>query len=217
MEFHVSFPRFAACLPDPNRYNVFNNTHKALRLGHCRMLSELGSHDFSDEAQTRSLMKKLRDQISLCLSHLQVEVREIRAALAARGPAPTLKSTGEYAGREQALAELQSLIRAVEVATPARRHGVGQSLYQRYALFAAADMAQMHDEETELLSELQSAFSDDELTAIETRIRDTIPPPMMASQLELMMPALNHIERGLLLEKLQSALPGGIAGHQGAA
>jgi hypothetical protein len=30
-------------VPDETRYNFYRNIHKALRLGHCRMLPALGS------------------------------------------------------------------------------------------------------------------------------------------------------------------------------
>ena len=204
MEFDVSYPRLGTCLPDPNRHDFFHNAHKALRLGHCRMLVELGSHDFDRVDDTRALLQRLNGLIALCRSHLQCEIREIHTALEVRKPGAGRRAARDQAGWEQSVAELQSLIRAVVVATPARRNIAGQSLYQCYALFAAADMAQMHEEETQLLSALHEAFSDDELIAMEERICGGIPAPMMASHIALLMPALNEAERSRLPPRLQS-------------
>ncbi len=207
MEFDVSYPRLATCLPDPSRHDFFHNAHKALRLGHCRMLAELGSHDFGREDETRALIQKLRGLIDLCRMHLQGEAREIHTAIEARKPGASLHKAADQARWEQCFTELQSLIRAVEVATPSRRNIAGQSLYQHYALFAAADIAQMHEEETQLLSALHCSFSDTELIALEERICKATPESMMTSHLALMMPALNQPERTKLIEKLQASVP----------
>jgi hypothetical protein len=113
----------------------------------------------------------------------------------------------DHIHHEQAYIELESLIRAVEVAVNSRRCIAGRALYKRYAVFAAADMQHMHEEETELLSALHRVFSDDELKAIEERIVTAISPDKMKQYLRLMAPAMNHGERVAFLAKLQAGMP----------
>ncbi len=203
----MSHPRLAAYLLDAGRHNFYHGIHKALRLGHCRMLAELGAHDYSNAGETAALLQKLRGLIGLGRGHLEGENREIHAALEARQPGITAYAAAEHAAHEQAFAELESLIRAVEVAIPERRPLAGQALYQRYGLCAAADMEQMYLEETEVLSALHSAFSDAELMAIEARMLAAIAPDKMAAYTALLMPALNHAERVEMLKKLMRDLP----------
>ena len=203
----MSNPVLTSTAPDESRYNFYYVIHKALRLGHCRMLAAIGANDFTDEAATRSLLTQLRQLIMLGRSHLDSENREIHAALEARMPGASAHAAEDHGHHEQAFAELESLIRAVEVALPSRRDVAGGALYRRYALFAAADMEHMNEEETDLLDVLHRAFSDDELMTIEGRIVAAIPPEKMMAYARLMMPALSHPERLDLLRKMQKAMP----------
>ena len=203
----LSNPTLTSAVPDETRYNIYLFIHKALRLGHCRMLAAIGANDFTNEAKTRALLDDLRALIGLGRSHLESENREIHTALEARVPGASAHAADDHGHHEQSFAELESLIRAVEVALPSRRDIAGHALYRRYALFAAADIEHMNEEETELLQALHKAFSDDELHAIEGRIVSAIPPAKMMAYSKLMIPALNHHERIGLLGKMQKAMP----------
>jgi hypothetical protein len=204
----VSYPRLTKCLPNECRHNPYFHIHKALRLGHCRLLADLGAHDFSHDAGTRDLMKRLRSLIALSRAHLDSESREIRAGLDARRPSSALAWNHDPAGHRHALAELESLVRSVNVATPARRNIAGHALYRCFALFAAADMEHMNSEETELLSALHQVFTDEELNASEARMLASLPAEALLDCICLMMPALNHHERIVILSRLRACLDG---------
>jgi hypothetical protein len=203
----LSNPVLTSAIPDETRYNFYYVIHKALRFGHCRMLAAIGSNDFTNEPATRVLLDELRGLIVLGRSHLEGENREIHAALEARLPGASAHAADDHGHHEQSFAELESLIRAVEVALPERRPLAGRALYRRYALFAADDMEHMHEEETDLLMALHRAFTDEELHAIEGRIVSAIPPAKMMAYGRLMMPALSHPERVALLTKMQGGMP----------
>lgn len=203
----MSNPVLTAAAPDESRYNLYHAIHKALRFGHCRMLAAIGANDFGDELATRALLADLHQLIVLGRSHLEGENREIHTAIEARTPGAAAHAAEDHGHHEQSFAELESLIRAVEVAVPSRREMAGRALYRRYALFAADDLLHMNEEETELLEALHRAFTDEELQAIEGRIVAAIPPEKMLAYARLMMPALSHPERVGLLGKMQKALP----------
>ncbi len=78
--------RIATNGPDETRYNFYHGIHKALRLGHCRMLAALGANDFTHEDKTKALLSELRGLMILAKSHLEGENREIHAALEQRAP-----------------------------------------------------------------------------------------------------------------------------------
>ncbi len=192
---------------DEKRHNFYHIIHKALRLGHCRMLAALGSHDYRDAARTAELMAELRGLVALGKGHLEGEDREIHAPLEARRPGASAHAAEDHEDHAQSFEDLEALIRAVETATPAMRETAGRALYRRYAVFAAHDFDHMHAEETELLSELHGAFTDEELHGIEGRIVAAIPPAKMADYLKLMIPAINHSERVDFIGKLKTAMP----------
>lgn len=194
-------------VPDEMRHDFYHAIHKALRLGHCRMLPALGCHNYRDEANTTLLMNELRSLLMLAKSHLEGENREIHAALEERAPGASAHAAEDHAEHERSFAEIEDLIRAVETAPASAREKAGRALYKRYAIFAAHDIEHMNVEETELLAALHDAFTDDELRAIETRIVSAIALPKMAAYMALMAPALSHRERVELLAKLQAAMP----------
>jgi hypothetical protein len=200
---HPASDRF----PDPSRHNFYRGIHKALRLGHCRMLAALGSNNFANPESTAELLAALRGVLALGKGHLEGENREIHTALEKRAPGASLHAADDHKDHEESFAELEALIQAVEQAAPSFREESGRALYQRYAIFAAHDFEHMHEEETELLAVLQQHFTDEELFAIEHRIVSAIPPQKMAAAMTLMVPAMNHGERVDLVGKMQKALP----------
>lgn len=197
----------AASLIDESRYDFFHNIHKALRLGHCRMLAALGAHDFSGEAQTLELLGRLKSMLALSRLHLRAENSVIHPALGEHCPGTSARAFSDHRDHEQAFAELESLIRSVEVATPRRRNTAGHALYRHYALFAAADIQHMNEEETELLALLHQSFSDRELVELEARMMAVIDPENLWAYLRLMIPALNRPELVDLMSRLKAGLP----------
>lgn len=194
-------------VPDETRYNFYRNIHKALRLGHCRMLPALGCLDYRDSARTAAVMSELRHLMAVGRGHLEGENREIHAALEQRAPGASAHAADDHDGHEASFAEIEAMISAIEQAAVAERDLLGRRLYHRYALFVAHDLEHMDIEETELLMALHQAFTDDELKAMEARIVAAVPPQKMAAVMMLMAPALNHGERVDLVARLQKALP----------
>lgn len=192
---------------DGTRYNFYRNIHKALRLGHCRMLAALGALDYGNLQHTNAVMADLRALMAMGRGHLDGENREIHAALEERAPGASAHAAGDHLAHEQGFAEIEDTIGAIEAAPPCERDLLGRRLYRRYALFMAHDLAHMDIEETELLGTLHEVFTDQELLAIEGRIVAAVPPQKMAAVMMLMAPALNHGERVALFGKLQKAMP----------
>jgi len=193
--------------PDETRHNFYHAIHKALRLGHCRMLPALGSLYYRDRARTAAVMAELRALLAIGKGHLEGENREIHTALEERAPGASAHAADDHGDHEKSFAELDELIHAVEQASLAERELAVRRLYRRYAVFAAHDLEHMNVEETELLTTLHEAFTDEELRAMEGRIIAAVPPEKMAAVMALMAPALNHGERVELFTKLQKAMP----------
>ena len=193
-------------VPDENRYNFYRNIHKALRLGHCRMLPALGALDYRDRPRTETVMAELRNLMALGRGHLEGENREIHAVLEQRAPGASTPAADDHADHEQSFAEIEEMIVMIEQAAIPERELLGCRLYRRYAVFVAHDLEHMDIEETELLKALHDAFTDDELVAMEGRIVAAVPPQKMAAVMMLMAPALNHGERVELVAKLQKAM-----------
>jgi hypothetical protein len=181
-------------MPDETRPNPFHLLHKALRFGHCRMLSELGAQDFGDDASASRLLVKLVGHLDL--HHAVAEARQaaLLEALAARGLEVEAAACQDHAGHLTALAELSSLVRAVNVAAPQRRRLAGRSIYRCYALYTSSDMARMDEDETLLLTTLHDSLPDEALRGIEGRSFALLAPAHFEALLRLALPALSTAE-----------------------
>lgn len=189
------------------RHNMYYAIHKGLRLGHCRLLTTLGTNDFTRSEETEKLLSELRGFLRLGQRHLESEESEIHAEIEKRAPGTTAHTHADHSEHEHSFEELEALICVIEDLPAAKRVVAGDSLYRRYALFAAADFQHMHSEETELLKVMQELFNDEELHMIEGRIVAKIPPEAMIAFLRLIMPALNAPERLDMLRNMKGGLP----------
>lgn len=193
-------------MPDESRHNPFLILHKVLRFGHCRMIAELGTQDFLDETAAARVMLRLAQTLELNRATAEARHDAMLPALDANHIEAAAAACQDQLCHLSALAELQSLLRAFNVATPQRRPAAGRTLYRCYGLFAAADMGRMDCEETTLLSSLHQLLSDEDLRRIEERTLQNLPPDLLDGLLRLALPALLTAELEQLLAQLQRVL-----------
>lgn len=197
------YPRLTKCMPDEGRHSPFQTLHKALRFGHCRILSELGAQDFGDDSTADLLLPQLVRQLDLYRAVADAAQAAMLAELGQRGLTVPAASGEEHAGHLAALAELQSLVRAVAVAAPQRRRPAGRNIYRCFALYASADLERMDEEETLLLSSLHLTLDDDTLRAIEARALGGLSTEHCQHLLQLFLTALSPAEFVSLLARLK--------------
>lgn len=207
----MHYPRLTKCMPDEGRPNPFRFPHKALRFGHCRMLAELGTLDFADEEAAAGLQVRLSQLLDLGQAVAAAQQLALSPLLAAAADGEASMARAELAGADMAglctaAAEIRSLMRAVKVATPARRAAAGRTLYRCYALFAAADLARMDAEETALLAALHRAADDASLSAAAAESYRHLAPLHLEGLMRLMLPALATAELKILLVQLKTSL-----------
>lgn len=202
----MSYPRLTKCMPDETRHNPFHLLHKALRFGHCRMLCELGAQDFGDDAVATRVLPQLVRQLDLFQAVAETRQSALVAALSRHGLEVPTATIDDHASHMAALAELQSLVRAVNVAAPQRRRLAGRSIYRCYALYVSADMERMDEEETILLTALHQGLEEDELRAIAGRTFGGLAPPQFEQITGLLLPALSTAELKSLLADLRAHL-----------
>ena len=199
----MSYPRLTKSMPDETRHNPFQLLHKALRFGHCRMLSELGVQDFGDDATGARLLLRLGKQLELYRAVAEARQEALLSTLTARGLDVAAATCQDHATHLTALAELESLVRAVNVAAPQRRRLAGRSIYRCFALYAAADMERMDEDETLLLTTLHHTLEEDDLHAVEGRSLAGLDPEHFRELSALLLPALSTAELETLLAMLQ--------------
>jgi hypothetical protein len=158
-------------------------------------LAVVGRMDTNDEHDVAAALEQTRSLVAVLTIHLQDENRFVHAAMEARRPGSAAHTARDHVEHECALAELKSMIDAVESTGGAERAKLAFSLYARLALLVAENLVHMHVEERENMAVLWAEYSDEELGAIERRIVASVPPAMMATAARWFMAGLNHSER----------------------
>ena len=202
----MSYPRLTKCMPDETRHNPFRRLHKALRFGHCRMLAELGTQDFGDDVAAGQLLVSLGRQLALYRTVAAARHPAQAHGLDANRLAPSPGSCQDHASHLAALAELESLVRAVTVAAPQRRRPAALSIYRCYALYSAADLRRMDEEETTLLALLHRSLADEALRTLEIRTFTSLGRDDLQALLQLLMPAISAPEAEDLLALLLAGM-----------
>lgn len=186
------------------RYDLYGPVHKGLRLAHAEMMARLARADHV--APTR-LLDDLRSHLDLCRRHLHDEDRHIHPALEARRPGATAELNRQHEDHRDDFERLERAITAVERAAPAARAAAGRELFLTFTTFVAADLAHMHEEETQVFALLCALFSDAELQALEMAIIAELSPADNIAFMRLIIPAVTPAERAALLAGVKGAAP----------
>jgi hypothetical protein len=158
-------------------------------------LAVVGRMDTNDEHDVAAALAQTRSLAAMLTIHLEDENRFVHAAMEARRPGSAAHTTRDHVEHEYALAELKSMIDAVERTPGAERETLAFSFYARLSLFVAENLVHMHVEERENMTILWAEYSDEELHAIEREIVASVPPAVRGTAARWFMAGLNHAER----------------------
>ncbi len=197
-------PREAA---PQERFNIYSNPHKALRVCMGECLAAAGRVDPHDGADVAALAAQVRGLLAFCRTHLDKEEHYVHPAMEARRPGSSSAIADDHREHVDAIARLESGVRALESATARGRAAAATQLYRDLALFMADNLVHMHAEEVDNNEALWAAYSDEELLAVEQRLVASIPPEMLQTALRWMVPAMNPAERAALLRGVRANAP----------
>jgi hypothetical protein len=84
---------------------------------------------------------------------------------------------------------------------------LGQAYCLEFSAYVAAQLEHMYIEETQVWPKLSSSCDDVQMLQVQANARQMLPPVVMQTLLKAMIPAMNHKERHLMLNNMQTALP----------
>lgn len=186
-------------------YDVYFAIHKGLRLGLSRMLVRLGSVDPADPKAVAEVLADLRIQLAVSRGHLEKEDAVIHTALCELAPEAVWELERDHDHHREAFAELEAVIAAVEAADD--RTAPLRDLYLGFSRFIADDFAHMAHEEQETLPILQALFTDEELIAMDQKVRQSMAPEQLAAGGRLILPALRPAERSFIVAAMKAVVP----------
>ena len=189
------------------RYNVYALIHKALRLAMTETLPVVGRIDASDAAEVTDAIVRVRELLAFCKHHLEVENAMVHPFIEARAPGTTAQIAVEHVHHEASLAALERSLETLARAPAATRATAAADLYAKLANFVGENLVHMNEEETVHNRALWDTYTDEELAALESRIKSAQTPEQMKFALRWMLPAMSPAERVRLLAAVRDAAP----------
>lgn len=186
--------------------DLYYAVHKGLRLANARMLIALGQLDPSDDAAVAAIVNQLSDHIAMGMSHLTHENNEVHTAVEQRLPGAADHAGEDHEHHVEAFEELGRMARDLVAARTDRPLRL-RKLYQRFALFVADDLKHMHEEETEIMPQIEAGFSAAEITGIRERIVAAIAPEKMVLFTRAMLGAASRPERTEMVTGMKAGMP----------
>lgn len=193
-----------------NRHDLYGPIHKGLRLGTAHLLVRIGNADWRDARAAAELIATLRMHLLLAREHLDHEDAEYHPRLRERAGAVAAELEADHRHHVASFAELEALIREVELALgfgAEAANAAARALYLRFAAYFAEDIAHMEREERVALPLFHAHFSDAELQAMEGRIIAAISPDHLTRYYRMMLPGMNPSERVAFLGYIHRAAP----------
>jgi len=177
-----------------NRYNVFNQIHKALRHLFYDTALAIQQTDF-DKPSAAGTVSKVRLVLDLLDEHSHHEDTYLFPNVMQHEPALAASFGKDHEVDHKLTEELREHLAAWETATTEQQKiAHGQSIFYAFNEFVAFNLYHMNREENELLYALWKYFTDAELLQMQQQIIDSIRPEIMALESAWMMRSLSNGE-----------------------
>lgn len=189
------------------RYDMYLPIHKALRAYMSETLTAVGRMDCDDDHDVATALAQLRELLQICAGHVEHENRFVHSAMERRRPGSAMRIADEHIEHSHAFGDLRAAVTLVELAQGAERRTLAQVLYRQLALFIAENFEHMQREETEHNAALWSAYTDEELAAIEAELVASIPSAEMMVIARWLLANNEHGYRVNMLEGIRAHAP----------
>ncbi|MBX3159172.1 MAG: hemerythrin domain-containing protein [Deltaproteobacteria bacterium] len=179
------------------RVDLFGVVHKGIRALLFELSSAAARLDVTSSKDVDGLAARIEHVLELLEEHARHEDAVIAPALPAEVAGMLAIDHGTLDELAAAVAEASD---ALALAGLRERAAAGGRLSRAIDRLVAAHLVHMIREETEANAALWAACDDDALIAMQARIHADIPPARMSEWLEIIAPALNPMERRLVVE-----------------
>jgi len=190
-----------------NRPNRYQPIHKALRAALFDATVLVARTEFTDAGEATVAARTVATLLDVLDSHAEHEEEFVMPEVARRAPALIATLQSDHGRLEGLQAELRALLPRTCSDVAAEREAAGQLLGRALPLLVADHLRHMDREETEAMPVLWAHLTEDELDAMDGRIRAAVPPAQMPVMMRLMLPAMSTAESAKLLASARAQLP----------
>jgi hypothetical protein len=188
-------------------FDAYRDIHKGVRAVLFGVVGSAGNSDPNDRVGCAALSAHVGDVVDLLVDHARHEDTHVLPVLEAHAPDLFDRISRDHAQLDGRIARIAE--RAVEIthAGPGERRARTHNLYLDLASFTGAYLAHQEFEERIAMPALLDAVGIEGAVRIHQAIVSSIPPPVMAKGLAIMIPAMNVDDRAELLGGMQHDAP----------
>ncbi|HUM11181.1 MAG TPA: hemerythrin domain-containing protein [Myxococcaceae bacterium] len=190
-----------------NRPNRYQPIHKALRAALFDATVLVARTEFAHPGEASMASRTVATLLDLLDGHAHHEEELVMPLVGRHAPALVATLETEHNRLEGLQAELRALLPRTCSDVTAEREAAGQLLGRALTLLVADHLRHMDREETEAMPVLWAHCTEQELDAMDARIRAAVPPERMPVMLRLMLPAMSTPECAQLLSAARAQMP----------
>ena len=189
------------------RFDLYSQTHKALRACMSHTLGLFGRLDADDSAATKLALDELDALLDHCGMHLANEDRFVHPAIEACQAGASQRVAGDHDDHRDDIASLRVAAERMAVADAAQRGTAATALYRELAVFVADNLLHMAYEERAHNALLWAHYGDTALAELHAAIVAATAPADLPWHARWLALALCPAELRELLAGLHASMP----------
>jgi len=166
--------------------------------------------DFCDLDALEEVLGAFLSLSEMLKGHAEYENNRLHSLLKQKNASSSIYEHIEedHAEQDRQLLEIAAIIRVIsQEAEREKKIERGYHLYLTYRKFVADNLAHLHEEETQILPELQRLYSDSELRQVEAETYREMAPEHMIHMIEILFPHMNTHDRQAFLADIFTLEP----------
>jgi hypothetical protein len=188
-------------------FDAYRDIHKGVRAELFAVVGSAGNVDPADTAGRAALAAHVSDVVDLLVEHASNEDTHVLPVLEAHAPALFERVSTDHADLDGRLARIAERAEAITHAALGERRARIHNLYLDLASFTGAYLAHQEFEERIAMPAMLDAIGVGGAVEVHQAIVSSIPPPVMAKTLAVMIPAMNLDDRAEMLGAMRHDAP----------
>jgi hemerythrin-like domain-containing protein len=164
--------------------------------------------DFCDSEAAHKVAEAFEALSQMLQGHAHYENERLHPLLEKKGSKVHIHATDDHELQHDQLLEIQDLLTKIsQVSEANKKIELGYQLYLAYRKFVADNLIHLHEEETQILPELQRLYSDEELRQIEAPTYREMTPEQIIQMTEVLFPHMNRLDQEAILDDIRLLEP----------
>lgn len=186
------------------RVNIYGFPHKGLKNGLSQLLHVVGKTDITNAQSVKQVKLLANELINLLELHQDAEDSIVLPALEARVKGSTAHNHLEHDRLHAMVKAISGMVDGLSVGNSAAEMA---RLFDAIGAFYSDYLRHMSDEEGEINAVIWEHFADDEILEWQGQIMDKLTPEQKMSWFKFIVPALNPMERSIMLGGVKENVP----------